>query len=226
MKVLFCHIPKSAGTSVGVHIAKQFADDQLYAVDQVSNTLSDFVQDRHEIVERFSLIAGHVPLGQIEDILPRFDLILAVVRHPIERLISMYKFMRMMRYVDQDIPFEKFFREVFSGNIATRNEQCGYIGRSNLFKAVVDRIASLQSLRVLAVENLDRLDDVLKPFGLTGLGIETLNVSKKEDIDWNGFDRAFHAEVYQWFDGDMLLHDYLTRSPAIGPGKVSGMISL
>lgn len=222
MKILFCHIPKAAGTSVGVHIAKQFPPNQVYAVDQISNTVSDLVRDMHSVVDRVSLIAGHIPLAQIEPILDRFDLIVAVVRHPIDRLLSMHKFMKMMGYIDSSIPFEEFFRTTYSGNIHTRNEQCGYIGHENVFQSVLTRMDQIPSLRLFTIEQMEeRLPTVLEEFNLSAAGMERLNVSQNSTVRWGDLPRSLHREIYGWFDGDVLLYDYLSETQTVGARKVA-----
>lgn len=227
VKILFCHIPKNAGTAITSLIQPHFPTWQVWAPHWSELVFNQFMADKSGIIDNNSFIAGHIPLEQIEGFLPRFDHIFAVVRHPADRALSMYEFMKITGAIPEGMDLDEFFHTYFAGNIATRNQQCGYLGKENTFHSVADRLSDLPSLKVFTMEQLGHLDAVLHDIGFRqDEGLTKINVTEGRSLKWDQVDKKLQREIYQWFDGDVTLYDYLTNSPAFGPREIPSMIPL
>jgi alginate O-acetyltransferase complex protein AlgJ len=208
-KVLFCHIPKNAGTSIAAHLVSQYQWSEIFGLDGRRVLLQHLIQNQRAVAETHKLISGHIPLSRIEEILDSFDLILAIIRPPMERLISQHQYWVKQSYVRPDITLEEFFAEVYAGNAATRNEQCGFIGYKNDFQSAVAREKATTSLRLIPYHALDRLNKVATEFHLPPFTIKRLNASKARANPWLQIDTPFYKKVFDWFADDFLLYDYV-----------------
>jgi len=208
-KVLFCHIPKNAGTSIAAHLVSQFSWPEIFGLDGQKLLLEHLVEHRKGVVETHNFVSGHIPLSSIEDVLDQFDLILAIVRPPLERLISHHRYFIQEGQVSGDISLEEFLDTIYVCNPSTRNAQCGFIGKENRFLSVRERLASTPSLRIVPYHALERLNAVAAEFDLKPFHIPRLNVTRVKADPWAGLTPAFYSRVFDWFSEDFLLYDYV-----------------
>lgn len=86
-KVLFIHIPKTAGTSMEVFLGQIYGYSETYIQRCIHglepNTL-DLGND-----------SQHKPITEYSNILPTLDFIFTIVRNPYDRLISAYSFFKL-----------------------------------------------------------------------------------------------------------------------------------
>jgi hypothetical protein len=208
MKILFCHIPKNSGTSIIRHIESQIGDGQTYVADYDRHSPADLIKNRHEIIEAHSFIAGHVPLSEMEDVVDRFDLIFAVVRPPLDRLLSLHRFFVLQGIIESTRGLEDFFYNDYRANIATRNDQCSYLGYFNTFQSVLDRLSKTPNLKLISSERINDLHFLVQPFGLSAKNLPFLNQSG-EARQWDKISPEFHHDVFNWLDDDYLLNDFI-----------------
>ena len=104
--VYFAHVPKCGGTAVSNHLAARFGalafrDQKFLAKDGLARWTRSSPQ--------------HVDVASLQRLFPEgfFDLIFAVVRHPVERAISVYHFQSdIQETISPDIMFSQWLAEV------------------------------------------------------------------------------------------------------------------
>lgn len=143
-RVWHVHIPKTAGTS----FARAFEDagwavvnvidlaDPTYRIADLARTVS------LARLRRGVLVTGHQALGTIAPLMLPFDVCLAFLRHPLDRVRSFFNYMTMR--LEQDPAYEEsdtrdfvargfdptsFERTYLGSRILTHNEQCGHLAR-------------------------------------------------------------------------------------------------
>jgi hypothetical protein len=213
MKILFVHIPRNGGTFVAANIAKNIGYEHAFGVDLENITLAHFDLYQDNIIRDYRFISGHIPMSILQNHIGEFDLILAVIRSPLQRAISYYS------YVAKPQPeansavdiFENFLRVNYFDNINTRNEQCGYIGTKNLFSSVTDVLAEYPALRLLRFWKLEEdLKVVMQEFGMEFHADAYRNESaatlrhQRELITMD-----VYKEFRDWFSDDYLLFEML-----------------
>ncbi|HEX3862952.1 MAG TPA: sulfotransferase family 2 domain-containing protein [Stellaceae bacterium] len=208
-KVMFCHIPKNAGTSIAAHLVGQFSWPEIFGLDGQKLLLKHLIEHQKGVVQTHSFVSGHIPLSCIEDVLDQFDLIIAIVRPPLERLISHYQYFIQEGHVRDEISLEEFLDTSYVANPSTRNAQCGYLGKDNRFLSVKERLASTPSLRLVPYHALDRLDAVAEEFDLKPFHLSRLNVSRVKVDPWASLTPALYNKVFDWFSEDFLMYDYI-----------------
>jgi hypothetical protein len=210
MKLLFCHIPKNAGTSLAVHLSSQFPPGETFGIDNKRLFVEDLLADRYNIISNHSFVSGHISLELIRDAIPLFDAVVAIVRPPAERLASMFAYKRRTdeRWSGTDLP--TFLSEYYCENVATRNEQCSYIGRINTFESCLEVVENTPNLHIVHSYNMHKLSSVLSPYGLSVDGLPSLNRSNEVSSD-AVFDTKVYRDAFDWFDGDFALSDYILK---------------
>lgn len=223
MKTFFCHIPKNSGTSICGYYHNNFKASGIYGVP-IANR-AKFYTHAINIINQYDFISGHIPLSEIEEHIASFDVIFCVVRNPLCRFISMCDYVTTHDplYAEFENNYKGFLAEYYFKNSATRNEQCSYIGFYNRFRSVLDRLADNKNIVVLRHEHLDAdFNAFCKKFDLPDQPLEVLNKtdSKPEKLAIYGQlanDEEFYKSIFNWFDDDFLLHDYLCQVGPIFP---------
>lgn len=104
--VIFLHIPKTAGTSLQALIRRQFRPDLVFETDSNDprETMREFPRLPEHDREKFRVILGHLWFG-LHRAIPRPSTYITVLRHPVERIISHY-------YYVKRTPAHYLYREV------------------------------------------------------------------------------------------------------------------
>jgi hypothetical protein len=88
--IVFYHLPKTAGTTLGSIIRQNYAPDKIVSSGIDTHAfLADLKTWPLEKRRRIRLLHGHVPFGTHE-LLPQPTRYFTVLRHPVERTISYY----------------------------------------------------------------------------------------------------------------------------------------
>jgi hypothetical protein len=90
-KIIFVHIPKTAGVSVTEYLCGFYEPGKIYS----GKTMLDYQNIESKSLVNFDLLKGHIFFHYIEhnQFLENHQLI-TVLRHPVERVISLYRFWR------------------------------------------------------------------------------------------------------------------------------------
>lgn len=207
MKILVLHIPKTGGTAVAEYFKGFFGDD-VFGVSHNSEVKSSFEKYKTNIINEYSFIQGHIPLASMTDSIKEFDFVISVVRDPFSRLKS------HCNYIDHP-NFPEFFYGNYLNNVATRNEQCSYLGLINTFSSVLE---TLDKYPNIVVFRYDRLASGFKEFctknKIGNGGLTRENVTVNRSIGYSGIGRNLETtrSVCEWFADDFLLYSYLLES--------------
>ena len=144
--LFFVHIPKCAGSSFRLVLKRWFGPGALFLDTHDERSLRLAV-DRRDGPPR--AIAGHIPFG-LHDGLPLRPCYVSLVRHPLDRFISLYKHARRtlghpMHPAASRLDLEAFYdfslRDARARG-ATVAVQCHFLARARSFqeaRAVIDR---------------------------------------------------------------------------------------
>jgi hypothetical protein len=204
MRILVLHIPKTGGTAIAEYFRKIYGDN-VFGVSHTPEIRESFELYKTEILNHYSFIQGHIPLASIKDHISNFDFIISVVRDPVSRLLSHFNYIKGNN-------FSEFLFDNYLNNIATRNEQCGYVGLNNTFSSV---LYSLKNHPNLVLFNYNRLEQEFKKFCVkNNLGDGVLpraNVTKFQTMSFESLsnNRKDIDDICSWFSDDIMLHSYL-----------------
>src|ERR1044071_10007863 len=88
-RVIFLHIPKTAGQSVHESLRRLFAPEEICPARENFQLLPISIQE----LRRYRLFSGHLDWCLL-DVVPQPRFTFTVLRRPIERIISFYFFLR------------------------------------------------------------------------------------------------------------------------------------
>jgi len=97
-RLLFLHIPKTAGTSLLLTLRNLFGDNRVLRADvegasgRLEEMIADIVATR---LPTISCLAGHIPMYAMAPHLEQFRPF-TVLRDPVDRVLSLYRFLRRM----------------------------------------------------------------------------------------------------------------------------------
>ncbi len=186
-KLLFIHIPKTGGSSIeqALGMAKfEGPDDQLTAVKKgslimtKSKTLSLVTKNtQHFTYRELCLETGH----DYKDFR-----IFTVVRNPLDRIVSEFKYLKKIHGVRAPQDFSSFLSYV-KDNISNVNSLDGHLTPMvEYIKGCEDRV------KILRLENIDEdwksISDVLLP---------KVNVSEKQKVALSKEDEVLVRDLYK-----------------------------
>jgi hypothetical protein len=89
-RICLIHIPKTAGTSITSVIAKSFKREDICP----GRTMLDYKDKGEEELAKYKFYKGHIYYEFAIEKLPKDTKFVTVLREPVERVISLYKFWR------------------------------------------------------------------------------------------------------------------------------------
>jgi len=102
-KIIFLHIPKTAGTTFRKQILNKLFDKKhSFHIDMKNNSTYDFLAIKRYDIEMYKLITGHVSFGIHKNFNEDFRYI-AFLREPVQRIISHYFFTKNNNLINEEI---------------------------------------------------------------------------------------------------------------------------
>lgn len=89
--LIFLHIPKAAGVTLGTIIERQFPHKAIFTIDgaNVQKSINEFRNLPERERQEIKCLKGHMPFG-LHNYLPRSATYITLLRHPVDRIISHY----------------------------------------------------------------------------------------------------------------------------------------
>jgi len=101
MRLIFQHIPKTAGTTVRVNLGQELSKEGIKGIHayRAAGVAPDAFPD-YDLTEDWRFLSGHVPFRFLSgnpkiDIQAKDILLLTFIRDPIDRLISLYNYVAL-----------------------------------------------------------------------------------------------------------------------------------
>jgi hypothetical protein len=181
MKIIFIHIPKTAGFTIG-RCLKEI------------NMLKDGFGFNH-----------HIAKDIIKD-KDKNNIIMAVVRNPYDRLYSIYEFYSKKRDdIDKNITFKNFIMN-FENKYFLKKVQF-----NTCFNFLIDNNNNFMTTDILKFENLSsEYDKFCKKYKITNnLKVMNENELKNVNINWNKlYDSEMQEVVEKIFKDDLINFNY------------------
>ncbi len=96
--LIFVHIPKAGGTTLNFILSRFYPEDVTFRIDgsRAAESIAELQQLPEEKKDRIRCLKGHMPFG-LHEYLPGPARYITVLRHPVERVISHYYFVRRFK---------------------------------------------------------------------------------------------------------------------------------
>ena len=137
-KFVFVHIPKTAGMTMSAILDKKFPKDKICPI----RLYPDLIATPREELDKYLLFRGHFPYDVISSLLKEPFTCITVLREPVARYYSYYKFMQIREdyqqfsFLAQEVPlirkmnFEEFTSSTNMVIVQDGfNQQCRYLGK-------------------------------------------------------------------------------------------------
>lgn len=109
--VIFLHVPKSAGSTLHAVLDRMYRSDAVFDIPgPMSEREQEFAQLSPEAHARIQLVKGHVLFG-IHRFVPHRFTYITILRHPVERVISHYYFVKRR-------PRHRLYEKITSSNMS------------------------------------------------------------------------------------------------------------
>lgn len=150
--LIFLHIPKAAGTSFKRILEKNFRQEQVYLVDGPEDEDKlEALSDREKLELR--LIYGHQYFG-LHRFLPQRATYMTILRDPIARTISHYRFVRRVRHHPlheraSRVTLEEYVSQRIAGKELNN-------GQTRRISGIIDDVECDQAMLDLAKANLEQ----------------------------------------------------------------------
>lgn len=212
-KILFFHVPKTAGTSVTNFLYENCSDGKFYYNLNSELFLKEYTSVYHTNIENIHPVKlarkeksnnlirfMHLSQSEGSCILKKLDLNLddfveiVVVRNPYERIISYYNFILYRKYNNINQLLDAIELNQVDPTLHWRN-QLDYI------KNPITR-----NLKIFKYENLNHCEEFLQTILNTTEKLPKLNVTKKQLV--NDLDLDTKQRIYEMFQEEFELLEY------------------
>jgi hypothetical protein len=116
--LIFYHVPKTGGTTMGHILADCFPGDQHFNSYMGTPASALSIDSRAMIAEKYNLLSdeakrscrciiGHVPMG-IHTLFDRPAKYFTILRHPVDRVVSQFYFSRPKNHLIKDMTLEQY----------------------------------------------------------------------------------------------------------------------
>lgn len=171
--LIYLHIPKTGGLSLTAILDAQFPAYQVCPIHSPQQV------DKHENIDysRYRLVRGHFRFGPYDKLLyrqiSRNPVLITMLREPISRVISSYRFQIQQNKINAQIDFETFVNDPEFGA-----------------KFVVDRQSRLI---VGAIEGIN--DTPSSPFKLSDAALLRLAQERLRSMPWFGLTERYNDSI-------------------------------
>lgn len=209
-ELLFVHIAKTAGLSLHSQLTSAFGEAASIRFGDFAS-VQRFQGLSGDRLRRYRYITGHIPLKDFRAKGISYPAI-TVIRKPIDRLVSMYRYLNQSDHPDHvKLKFRSFehFAEYVRSQAPLRNDQCEYIGGSKTFGAALDTIAR----ETLYVVPLCRFGDMVGVLSaLLPRPITNVHLNKsREGPDEPDPGLGVRGELERYLEADIKLYEAVTR---------------
>jgi hypothetical protein len=224
--LVFLHVPKTGGTTLGVIAARHFPQEATYKIDGLNRGLDDVANELRQRVEQSGrspqFIHGHFPFG-LHELLPQTVDYVTLIRDPVDRIVSVYNFAKRRPEWQQyyEINDHKLsLHDFVMGDLSSEfhNQQSKMLGGGNppSCEEALLRSARSNLARARVVGTTDRFDAVLmlcaRLLGWTRLHYARRNVNRRRpqlheisssDVAAIKAKNAADLELYQTAQGQL-----------------------
>lgn len=217
-RIILIHIPKTGGTSLREWLAEKKIPNVVCVHDL--KRVEWRVPTNFENAKQRIVITGHLTWD--DWLVSSADKIFSVVREPLERTISYYKYIRKFErapdpremFAFQGVLGCSFEELMLTSNYLPPSEQCRYLSKEGTFQAVINNIA-LFGLTICTMSNISVIAQKLA----AALNFNYDNLWRLNDTD--GIENPIYqidelAQFYELNKEDFLLHLYLMSVEAKG----------
>lgn len=91
-RLMFLHLPKTAGSTLRRIIERQFGIDAVYAIGEpTSDSIDRLLELPRQRLDSLRAVVGHVPFG-LHELLPWPVAYVTLIREPVDRIVSHFHF--------------------------------------------------------------------------------------------------------------------------------------
>ncbi|MDD1516000.1 sulfotransferase family 2 domain-containing protein [Priestia megaterium] len=212
--IIFMHIPKTGGTTLNEIFKRSYTENEIYDHVPLEAMSKHFSQLKEEDKKRIKAVSGHHFYG-IHDLFSRPYTYFTMMRNPIDRVISLYYFLKTYPGYYEENMRNMSFEEYIDWDSQARNGQihqiCGQNSQLSLEKAK----ENLKTFEVVGItemfnESLLLLKDKL---GWNDIAYKRKNVTKSrpllqevptEIIKKNKKNNQLDIELYEFAKSDLI----------------------
>lgn len=211
-KLLFVHIPKTAGISLNNQLKGVFGGNRSIRFGN-SSAVQKFRTLSTNELRKYSYITGHIPLQQFRDKGIDYPA-LTVIREPVDRLVSTYRYLQGSDHPDhKNLKFdgiEGFIDHVKSKQRSNwQNTQCKFISGTGTCDASV-RVIETDMIYVVP---LPRFDDMIENLSrLLPQTLESVHLNKSKRAEDDRDRDMIRAELESFFTEDFELYKIVTQN--------------
>lgn len=176
---VFIHIPKTAGTSFKAALKKRFPNHFLYGDIRPAKP---FAEEKPKL-GKYDLVTGHLTVADFDSVEGEKQF-LTIVRNPIDRLLSLFHYIRQRKHHSL-YPFSLCGPEMFFRACRDISDH-GYHQRAVAVNA--REVTDGMCLRLSGSRSSERALEQIKKMGIVVLRQESLERDVRERLGWSDFD--------------------------------------